>query len=122
MPTVRREIVLPVPRERAWELLCEPAEWLADEAALDPEPGGEVRAAWADGEVREGVVQEVDPGERIRFRWWDEDAAGSDVEWRLEDVVAGTRVVVVERALVPVAWGPPLEMLARASAGALALA
>jgi uncharacterized protein YndB with AHSA1/START domain len=122
MPSVRREIILPVPRDRAWELLCEPEEWLADEAALDPEPGGEVRAAWADGEVREGVVEEVDRGERIRFRWWDGDAAGSEVEWRLEDAVAGTRVVVVERALVPVAWGPPLTMLARAASGALALA
>ena len=34
MSTVRREIVLPVERERAWELLTEPAElceWLADD-------------------------------------------------------------------------------------------
>jgi len=120
MPSVRREILLPVSRDRAWELLCEPEEWLADEAALEPEPGGEVRAAWADGAVRVGVVEEVEPGERIRFRWWDEDAAGSEVEWRLEDAIAGTRVVVVERALVPVAWGAPLTMLARASALALA--
>ena len=42
MTTVRREIVLPVERERAWELLTEPAElegWLADEVEFEPEEG-----------------------------------------------------------------------------------
>ena len=42
MPTVRREIVLPVPRERAWDLLTDPDELrerLAEDAELDPEPG-----------------------------------------------------------------------------------
>ena len=120
MPLVRREIVLPVPRDRAWELVCEPEEWLAEEAGLDPEPGGEVHATWADGERREGVVDAVEPGELLRFRWWDGRGEVSEVEWRLEDAVAGTRVVVVERALVPVAWGPTLSGLRRASALALA--
>ena len=61
---VRREIVLPVERERAWELLTEPAElreWLADEVELEPEPGAPLRVDWADGEVREGEVEEVEP-------------------------------------------------------------
>lgn len=120
MPSVRREIDLPVPRERAWELLCAPEEWLADDAALEPEPGGEVRADWADGVRREGVVQEVEPLERLAFRWWGPDGEAADVEWRLVDAVAGTRVIVSERALTPVAWGPSLTMLARASALALA--
>ena len=34
MPVVNREVVLPVPRERAWELVTEPDEmetWLADD-------------------------------------------------------------------------------------------
>src|SRR5687768_5819086 len=85
MPSVRREIELPVPRERVWELLCTPEEWLADEATLEPEPGGEVRADWADGERREGFVQEVEPGERLRFRWRGPDGEAADVEWRLVD-------------------------------------
>jgi hypothetical protein len=55
--TVRREIVLPVERERAWALLTEPAElqeWLADEVELEPEEGAPVRAVWtASGEERE---------------------------------------------------------------------
>ena len=39
MPVVNREVVLPVPRERAWELITEPAElegWLADEVEFEP--------------------------------------------------------------------------------------
>ena len=63
MSTVRREIVLPVERERAWELLTEPAElseWLADDVELEPEEGAPLRAAWADGEARAGVVEEVE--------------------------------------------------------------
>src|SRR3954462_15604638 len=72
MTTVRREIVLPVERERAWELLTEPAElegWLADEVEFEPEEGAPLRAAWEDGEERAGVVEEVEPERRIRFVW-----------------------------------------------------
>src|SRR3712207_2525484 len=92
MPSVRREVVLPVPRERAWELLTDPGElreWLADDAELDPEPGGEVRA-----DDREGVVEDVEPGRRLAFRWHDGDAP-SRVVWTLDDAPGGTRVTVV---------------------------
>ena len=116
MPSVRREIVLPVPRARAWELLtdeAELAEWLADEVELDPEPGGPVRARWWErGEERDGVVESVEPGERLRFRWRAADAdEASSVEWRLEDAIGGTRVVVTERRLTAAAfpWGPRLR-------------
>ncbi len=122
-PTVRREIVLPVPRERAWELLTdetELADWLADEVELVPEPGAPLRAWWEGGDVRDGVVEDVEIGARLRFRWWDEDE-DSEVEWRLEDAVGGTRVVVTEqRVTAPApafaAWGPRLAALAHASA------
>src|SRR5215217_2427984 len=86
LPAVTREIVLPVERERAWELLTEPAEleeWLADEVELEPEEGEEHRL--------------------LRFRW-DDDATGipSRVEWTLHDAPGGTRVRVVEVPLVPI--------------------
>src|SRR4051795_3305068 len=106
MTTVRREIVLPVERERAWELLTEPAElegWLADEVEFEPEEGAPLRAAWDDGEERAGVVEEEEPERRIRFVWTGADDA-SEVEWTLVDAVAGTRVLVVERRLA--AYGP----------------
>jgi uncharacterized protein YndB with AHSA1/START domain len=128
MTTVRREIVLPVERERAWELLTEPAElegWLADEVEFEPEEGAPLRAAWDDGSERAGVVEEIEPERRIRFVWTGAEDA-SEVEWTLTDAVAGTRLLVVERRLAaygPVAmadWAPRMRMLARA--GALALA
>src|SRR3954454_6651036 len=66
-PTVRREIVLPVERERAWALLTEPdelREWLADDVELEAEAGAPLRMAWDDGEVREGLVEEVEEERR----------------------------------------------------------
>jgi uncharacterized protein YndB with AHSA1/START domain len=128
MTTVRREIVLPVERERAWELLTEPAElegWFADEVEFEPEEGAPLRAAWAGGEERAGVVEEVEPERRIRFVWTGAGDA-SEVEWTLTDAVAGTRLLVVERRLAaygPVAladWAPRMQMLARAATLVLA--
>ena len=120
MSAVRREIVLPVERERAWALLTEPAElreWLADEVDLEPEAGAPLRVAWSTGEAREGVVEEVESERRLRFRW-DDDATG------------GTRVVVEERPLVPlelrgieIPWrarGAAITALAHAAAPAYA--
>ena len=108
MPTVRREVVLPVAPERAWELLTDPSElegWLADEVVLEPEPGGEVCAEWESGERLEGNVLEVDPERRLAFRWGD-----SHVEWTLDAVAGGTRLRVVERSLTPVI-GPRMAAL-----------
>ena len=109
---VEREIVLPVPRERAWELVTEPAEletWLADEVDFEPEEGAPLRTLDGD-EVREGWVERVDAEERIVFTWGE-----SVVEWRLEDHPAGTRFVVTEHR-VSADWGPRLEALAATSA------
>jgi uncharacterized protein YndB with AHSA1/START domain len=130
LSTVRREIVLPVARERAWELLTEPGElreWLADDVELEAEEGAPLRVAWATGEERAGVVEEVEEQRRLRFRW-DDDATGipSRVEWTLDDAPGGTLVVVEERPLVPlevhgiaIHWRPRavgITALARAAA------
>jgi len=126
MSTVRREIVIPVERERAWELLTEPAElseWLADDVELIAEEGAALRVEWANGDAREGVVEEVEELRRLRFRW-DDDATGipSRVEWTLEDAPGGTRVLVEERPLVPLELrGIPVAWRAR-GAGITALA
>jgi uncharacterized protein YndB with AHSA1/START domain len=116
--TVHREIVLPVTRERAWELLTDAEElrgWLADDAELEPEVGGAVRA-----DEREGIVESVLEEERIAFQWGGA-ADRSRVVWTLDDDPRGTRLTIVERRLTagPVAiaaWGPRLRALARASA------
>ncbi len=125
--TVRREIVLPVGRERAWALLTEPGElreWLADDVELEPEEGAPLRVAWATGEAREGVVEEVEERRRLRFRW-DDGATGvpSRVEWTLDDAPGGTRVVVEERPLVPLeVRGVPLVHWRPRAVGITALA
>jgi uncharacterized protein YndB with AHSA1/START domain len=110
MPTVRREVVLPVDPDRAWELITDPGElegWLAEEVELDPEEGGAVRVEWEDGDSREGIVQEVEEGRRLTFVWGEEP---SHVVWTLDPVPGGTRFVVVERSLAPVV-GPRMAAL-----------
>ena len=114
MPVVNREVVLPVPRERAWELITEPSElegWLADEVEFEPFEDSPQRVTDR-GETREGVVEHVTDEERIVFTWGD-----SMVEWVLEDHPAGTRFVVTEHrfAADTVTWGPKLVALSGAS-------
>ena len=109
MSCVTREIVLPVPRERAWELVTEPAElreWLADDVEFEAEEGAPMRA-----EDRDGVVEVVDDEERIVFRWGE-----SRVEWRLDDDPGGTRFTVTEHRFADdgLVWGPKLTALASA--------
>ncbi len=91
MPVVNREVVLPVPRERAWELVTEPEEletWLAEDVEFEAE-------------------------ERIVFSWGE-----SVVEWVLEDHPGGTRFVVTEHRFAEdgAVWGPSLSALASAAA------
>jgi uncharacterized protein YndB with AHSA1/START domain len=117
MSVVNREVVLPVTRERAWELVTEPAEletWLADRVEFEPEEGAPLRTE-DDGEVREGVVEHVAPEERIVFTWGE-----SIVEWRLDDHPAGTRFRIVEQRIAgdTLTWGPRLRALAAAPCAA----
>ena len=120
MAVVERDVLLPVPRERAWELITEPDElegWLADEVEFEAEEGAPLRVTFADGDEREGVVEAVEPEERVVFRWGD-----SRVEWRLDEAPGGTRFTVVEHRVAGdgVVWGPRLGALASAAALALA--
>ena len=110
MPVVNREVVLPVPRERAWELITEPAEleeWFGEDVDFEAEEDAPLRV-----DDREGVVEEVVESERIVFRWGD-----SRVEWALSDHPAGTRFVVTEHryAADSITWGPKLMALMKAS-------
>ena len=115
MPVVNREIVLPVPRERAWELITEPSEleeWLGEDVEFEAEEDAPLRV-----DDREGVVEQVSDGERIVFRWGD-----SRVAWELADAPGGTRFIVTEHRFArdTVTWGPKLMALSSASALCLA--
>ena len=113
-PTVTREIELDVEPEELWRLVTEGEElgrWLADEAELEPVVGGQGRFV-EDDRVRRAVVDEVEDGRRLAFRWWDED----------EGEAGASRVVIT---LVPSGDTTRLvvhEMLAVASASASVVA
>ena len=111
MPVVNREVVLPVPRERAWELVTEPDEmetWLADDVEFEPEEGAPLRI-----DERDGVVEHVTEAERIVFTWGD-----SMVEWVLDDHPDGTRFTVTEHRFADdgVVWGPAMSALSHVAA------
>jgi uncharacterized protein YndB with AHSA1/START domain len=115
MPVVNREVVLPCDRERAWELITDPAElegWLADDVEFEAVEDAPLRI-----EDREGIVESVTEGERIVFRWGD-----SRVEWALEDAPGGTRFAVIEHRFAAdgITWGP--KLMAMSAAASLCLA
>jgi uncharacterized protein YndB with AHSA1/START domain len=99
---VRREVVVEAPLERVWRAITEADElvrWFPDKIAeIDLRPDGAMRIEWQDGEFDDSAVQFVEEPSRFVFRW---HGAGSDspetsVEFTLEAVEGGTRVVVVE--------------------------
>jgi uncharacterized protein YndB with AHSA1/START domain len=96
---VRRETVLPVTREEAWELVEDPREletWLADEVDLEVRPGAEGTVRCDDGTERHAVVEEVELGRRVSLCWWADGEEPSLVELTLDDDPGGTRLTVVE--------------------------
>jgi uncharacterized protein YndB with AHSA1/START domain len=109
---IRREIVLPAPREAVWSALTdarELADWFANEVELDLRPGGGASFRWSNGEERRATVTEVEPAERLAFAWDDE----GEVEFELADDPDGTRLTVVETSP---AWSTALDLQASALA------
>jgi uncharacterized protein YndB with AHSA1/START domain len=109
---IRREIVLPAPREDVWEALTEPErleDWFANDVDLDLRPGGGAIFRWSNGEERHATVTEVDPERRLAFEW---DGEG-EVSLTLADDVDGTRLTVVESSPN---WSTALDLQASALA------
>ena len=129
---VEREATFEASPEEVWEAITDErllTEWLADEAQLEPEPGGAVSFRVGD-ERRDGRVERLEEGRRLAFTWSRHGGDESLVEFTIEPVVVGTRLVVTERALTgPVAmaaagadWHQALARLARALELVLAVA
>jgi uncharacterized protein YndB with AHSA1/START domain len=114
MESIERNVTLPADLETAWELLTRPddlAAWLGAEVVLDPTPGAAGLVVDHDGTRRPLVIDEVDAGSRLSWRWWTEDDREvSRVEIVLSPTSTGTRVTIVEQAL------PTARASARASA------
>ena len=98
---VERERTLEATPAEVWDAITDErllSEWLADEAELDPEPGGAVRFRLGD-EERTGRIERLEVGRSLAFTWSRDGEGPSLVELTLEPAVSGTRLVVVERAL-----------------------
>jgi uncharacterized protein YndB with AHSA1/START domain len=97
---VTREVVLPATVEDVWRSLVDPDElaaWFDAEVDFDARPGGAATFRTDDG-VRIGVVEEVEVGRRLAYRWWPEEnrQAATTVTFTIDPVPSGTRLVVVE--------------------------
>ncbi len=102
MLAIERQVTLPTDLEGAWALLTRPddvAAWLGAEVVLPPAPGAVGSVVDHDGTVRHLVVEEVEPGRRLAWRWWrdgDDADRASHVEITLAPAQHGTSVRVVE--------------------------
>jgi uncharacterized protein YndB with AHSA1/START domain len=109
---IRREIVLPAPREAVWQALTDPrelADWFANDVELDLEIGGGAVFRWSNGEERHATVIEVEREERLAFEWEDE----GEVVFELAEDSDGTRLTVIETSP---AWSTALDLRASALA------
>ena len=111
MATVERDITIPAttPAE-VWPAVTHPDEvsiWFGADVELDVRPGGRGVFRWPDGTERHAVVEEVEPGHKLSFRWLPfqrtaerdiEPMPSTRVEITLDEVPDGTRVRVVEQA------------------------
>src|SRR5437588_8973478 len=83
------EIRAPVPPDRAWRAVTEPAEvseWFANVTPADG-IGSPYRIDFGDGSAVEGRVRALDPGRRLSYTWaWmgDEDGPTTLVTWDVE--------------------------------------
>ena len=107
-----KEVVLPVEGDEAWAAVTEERAleaWLAERVELDLRPGGEASFTLPDGEERDGMVEEVAPGERLTFWWWprEDGADSSRVTFELAPAVGGTLVRVTETPAGPTALATP---------------
>jgi uncharacterized protein YndB with AHSA1/START domain len=103
-PTVERQVDLEAAPAEVWDALAAPDTWLADAGTLPLEPGA-VGHLVEDGRSRTAVVEEVEPGRRVVFRWWD-DVPAADAS-RVEVTLiggpdGGCRVTVREWAIAAV--------------------
>jgi uncharacterized protein YndB with AHSA1/START domain len=117
---VRREVELDAAPEDVWEAMTSErllSEWLADEVELEPQEGAPARFRDGD-EEREGTVVRVEEGRLLSFTWSRAGEPPSEVELTVDAISRGSRVVVVERAILEptmaamFGWAPRLQALA----------
>ena len=117
-PWVESETLVEASPEEVWEALTDRdrlEEWMAPEVELDPVEGGEIAVRDGD-EERSGTVETMEEHERFAFTWSRPGEGQSFVEFTIEPLPGGSRVVVVETPIGPTGmafggWGPRLVQL-----------
>jgi uncharacterized protein YndB with AHSA1/START domain len=108
--------MIPAPRDEVWlamtslDLL---SAWLGEVLELQARVGGAVIVRQPDGSLRRGLVEHVEPGRALVFRWRRLLGTGPSLEvgeptrvaFSLEDDDAGTRLTVVEEPVTLVSPG-----------------
>jgi len=93
---LHREFEVPCTPDEAWSQVLDPS-WLGDEGELEPVVGAE---GWVcDDDVKYLLVEEVEPGRRLVFRWASFTDPPSRVEIELAPVIGGTRISIRESPL-----------------------
>jgi uncharacterized protein YndB with AHSA1/START domain len=95
------EVELDLPPDEAWEHIIDPA-WLGDNGHICAVPGGEGEVL-DDGLLHVVVVEEVERPDRFAFRWATFDEPPSRVEIDIIESDGGSRVVITETPLMPIA-------------------
>jgi uncharacterized protein YndB with AHSA1/START domain len=135
--TIEREVFVQAPPNLVFTYFTDPAKltrWLAEEATLDPRPGGDCIQVHApdDGSGRfhmQGTFVEVAPPERVVFTWGFTDPevgvppGSTTVEVTLTAEAGGTRLRLVHHGLPAAAveshtegWTDLLERVAALAA------
>ena len=97
--TVERQVELDASPDAVWDAVCAPETWLADEGSLDLREGGD-GVLTDDGVQRRVVVETVEEGRRLVYRWWrDDEGDASRVEITVVPGGGPTRLVVRETRL-----------------------
>jgi uncharacterized protein YndB with AHSA1/START domain len=107
---VEYEIPIAAPAEIVYRLLTTVdglKRWIAADAAVEPEPGGELRWTHENGATMSGRFVELDPPRRLVFTYgWEGDLMGlppeaSTVEISLEERPGGTILRLSHRGIPP---------------------
>ena len=107
---IRRRVTLPTTSDRVWGAITDPRHipsWFGGEMDWSLEPGAPLSYRGDDGELREGRIEEVRPGARLRFVWWPADDGGgavgegaTEVTYLVEPAPDGAVLTVQETPLV----------------------
>lgn len=114
MAEVQRSTTIPAEADRVWDAVLR-GDWLGEDVAIEPWPGGD-GVVLDRGEVRHVVVETVDPGRRLTYRWWGiSDDGVSDatrVVIDVEPLYDQTRVVIIEApaAAAPLPPSTPMAL------------